>query len=275
VQVQFKHIDLNHLLKPYIEKMWVFKSDGRLPADDLKLVVPNGNIKLSVFCSNGIVASMNGKRVVAREQSINLTGLFDVPLTLDAEKDIFTETIGIEFNPKGAYRFFHFNLSEIKNQIYSFKDILGNTAKQLEEQIAHATSIEKKTVLLQRFLLKQFSLHNEDLIFEFCIERIKSSKGKITVKELERATGYSSRWLNIKFIEKLGISPKDICSIIRFSQIYQALTSANGSILSKNDFYEYYYDQSHFIKNFKHYTGLSPFLLDHRKNDFGAKFYQA
>jgi hypothetical protein len=72
-------------------------------------------------------------------------------------------------------------------------------------------------------LLKQFLRQSEDSIFEYCVEKIKLSEGKITLKELEKKTGHSSRWMNMKFTEKLGISPKNLASIIRFKQYYETL----------------------------------------------------
>ena len=274
MQIKFRHIEPHPMLKSYIEKMWVFESSGRMPVDDLKLVVPNGNIKLTVAFRNGIVAAMNGQAFASKEQSISLTGLVDVPLTLDVDEDVATGTIGVEFSPHGAYRFFHFSFDEIKNKIYPLNDILGNIGTQLEEQIANTGPVERKIFLLQQFLLKQLSLHKEDSIFEYCVEKIQSSKGKITVKELEKKTGYSSRWLNMKFAGHLGTAPKNLSSIFRFKQYYQALTNGNENVFMKNDFYEYYYDQSHFIKTFKRYTGLSPARFDNRINDFGKKFYE-
>jgi hypothetical protein len=64
-----------------------------------------------------------------------LTGLVDVPVILDVEEDVATETIGIEFSPRGAYRFFHFNFNDIQNQIYALSDVLGIIGKRLTEQI--------------------------------------------------------------------------------------------------------------------------------------------
>src|SRR5678815_2306864 len=160
----------------------------------MKLVVPNGDIKLTLSYQNGIVAAVNGKTFASKEHDITLTGLIDVPVILDVEDDVATETIGIEFNPQGAYRFFHFTLNNIQNKIYSLSDVLGNVGKRLTEQIDNTTSAQQKIVLLQQFLLKQLSLQHEDLIFEYCIEKITASKGRITIKELEKKTGYSGRW---------------------------------------------------------------------------------
>ncbi len=272
--MRLQNIEPHALLKSYIEKMWLFESSGKMPADDLKLVVPNGHIKLSVAFRNGIVAAVNGKSFTSKEQNISLTGLVDVPVIVDVEKDVATGTIVVEFNPQGAYRFFHLSLTEIKNQIHPLTDILGTIAKQLQEQISNVESVDGKVSLLQQFLLKQFSLQAEDNIFEYCIEKITSSKGKITIQELEKKTGYSSRWLNMKFKDKLGISPKNLSTIIRFNQYYNAIANNNEMDFMQNAFYDHYYDQSHFLKEFKRFTGLSHSGFESTTNDFGKLFYK-
>ncbi len=274
MQIQFRHIEPHFLLKNYIEKMWFFESSGKMPVDDMKLVVPNGNLKLTVSYQNGIVATVNGKTFASKEHDITLTGLIDVPVILDVEEDVATETIGIEFNPQGAYRFFHFNLNDIQNQIYSLSDLLANTGKRLVEEINNTTSAQQKINVLQQFLLKQLSLPQEDLIFEYCIEKITASKGRITIKELEKKTGYSSRWLNVKFNDKLGVSPKNFSSIIRFKYYYEGFINSNKKLFSRNDFYEMYYDQSHFIKDFKRFTGLPPTKFEKQENNFGKSYYR-
>jgi len=272
--IEFRHIEPQSLLNKYIDKMWIFKSSGKMPVHDMNLVVPNGCIKLTVSYQNGILAAVNEKTFASKEHDITLTGLIDVPVILNVDKDVATETIGIEFSPQGAYRFFHFTLNDIQNQIYSLSDVLGNTGKGLIEQINNTISLQQKINLLEQFLLQQLSLHREDLIFEYCIEKITASKGRITVKDLERKTGYSSRWLNIKFNDKIGISPKNLSSIIRFNHYYQAFIKGNTQSFFKNDFYELYYDQSHFIRDFKRFTGLPPTKLEKQVNNFAESYFK-
>jgi methylphosphotriester-DNA--protein-cysteine methyltransferase len=136
-------------------------------------------------------------------------------------------------------------------------------------QISNTTSSQEEIILLQKFL----SLNAEDLIFDFCIDKITTSKGKVAIKELEGKTGYSSRWLNMKFMDKLGISPKNLASIVRFKHYYQGLIAGNNNPFLKNDYYEFYYDQSHFIKDFKRFTGLPPTKYLKQINDFGEIYY--
>ena len=78
---------------------------------------------------------------------------------------------------------------------------------------------------------------------------------------MEKKTGYSSRWLNMKFTDKIGASPKNLSSITRFKQYYQAVASKDENPFLKN----YYYDQADFIRTFKRFTGLTPTEFNYSK----------
>ena len=275
MHMHLQHINPHPFLSGYIEKMWVFKSSGRVTNEDMKLVVPNGLIKLVIPFRNGLSGKMqDGWLHLSKEHSITLIGMSDMPAIVEAENDTTAGTIGVEFSPHGAYRFFRLRQSEIKNQIHPLTDILGNIAKELEEKISNAESVHNKILLLQDFLIKLFSISEADNIFDYCVQRIKTTKGKITISKLEKETGYSSRWLHMKFIDKVGVSPKNLSSILRFQQYYQALAKNEERTFLENDFYDYYYDHSHFIKEFKRFTGLPRARFENANNDFGKIFYK-
>jgi|SRR5450432_1121295 len=261
------------LLSPYIEKMVVFESSGRLPALDRKLIVPNANFKLTLTYRNGIVARIDGKSFIQNENALSLTGLIDSPVILDPQEDTQTGTIIIEFNPLGAYRLFHLSYSEVQNQIVEMEDLIGNSAEELQSQLAEASALNLKLRLLQDFLIKRLEKAVPDPIYDYCINRIVDSKGMISVAQLEKKTGYSSRWLNRKFSEHLGTGPKNLSEIIRFKEFYQVYSTGLKLQCLKDHIYHYYYDQSHFLRAFKRFTGFTPTDLQNSLNELATKHY--
>ena len=261
------------LLSPFIAKMWVFESSGRLPVLDKKLIVPNANFKLAFTYCNGLIARVGDRGFIQKENKISLTGLVDSPVNLDPLEDSRTGTIVVEFNPLGAYRFFHFSYTQIKNQIVELADLIGNRAEELQSQLAEAGTLNLKLQLLQNFLIKQLEKTSPDPIYDFCINLISDSKGLITVAELEKKTGYSSRWLNRKFSEHLGTGPKNFSEIIRFKQFYQEFSTGIKIKKLENHFYHYYYDQSHFLRAFKRFTGFTPTDLQNSANELATRHY--
>ena len=261
------------VLSPYISKMYVFESSGRLPALDRKLIVPNANFKLTLTYRNGIVANIAGKPFIQSENELSLTGLIDSPVILDPQEDTQTGTIIIEFNPLGAYRLFRLSYAVVTNQIVEMPDLIGNSAEELQSQLAEAAALNLKLRLLQNFLIKRLEIATPDPIYDYCINRIADSKGLITVAKLEKETGYSSRWLHKKFLEHLGTGPKNLSEIVRFKQFYQVYSTGVELQGLKDHIYHYYYDQSHFLRAFKRFTGTTPTDLQNSLNELATKHY--
>lgn len=245
-----------------------------MPDDDMKLVVPDGKMLMVIPVENTLLGTMNGKINVGKTNKINLIGMSDYGAIVDAGFDGPVGTIGVEFNPAGAYRFFHLNLKDITHQLYELTDILPKSSRQLEERLLECATIDAKIGLLQQYLFSLYQSSEPDQIFEYCISQIEMSYGMIRVKELEAKTGYSSRWLNRKFEHLLGLNPKTLNSVLRFQKSYHAMMADPYTFFNRKDFYDYYHDESHFIKNFKRYTGFSPNKILRMKNEFGKTFYQ-
>lgn len=270
---RFRPIIPHPVLSPYVAKMWLFESSGRLPEQDRKLIVPNANFKLAFSCRNGLVARVGDKTFVQKENELTFTGLVDSSVMLDPREDVQTDTIVIEFNALGAYRLFHLPYAEVKNQIVKMEDLTGKVAKELQLQLAEAGDLDMKLKLLQNFLIKRLEKATPDPIYDYCINRIADSKGLITVGQLEKETGYSSRWLHRKFSEHLGTGPKNLSEIVRFKQFYQVYSTGAPLQSLKALIYHYYYDQSHFLKAFKRFTGSTPTDLQNSLNELATKHY--
>lgn len=261
-------------LRGYIDKMWAFESNGRAPHEDMKLIVPNGMAKLTIPYRNGVSGkNKDGGRLV-KESSIILIGMCDVPTIVDLENDAPHGNIGIEFSPLGAYRLFQVRHAELKNKIFLIEEVLGKSAKEIQEIIADTASVNEKIHIIQAYLIKLLSRSESDRVVDYCIHQIENSKGLVTVADLASQTGYSSRWIYEKFMEKVGLSPKNLSSVIRFSQFYEQWAKHPESGFFREDLHNYFYDQSHFIKDFKRFTGLSPLKFVASENEFGRIFYK-
>lgn len=273
--IRFSQVVPHPQLSPYIDKMLVFESSGRLPDKDKQLIVPNANLKLTIASRNGLIARIADQIFIQPENKITLSGLIDSPVNLNPAEDVHTDTIVVEFNPMGAYRLFNLSYAEFKNQIIDLSDHIGSRANEIEIQLAEAQSLEQKIHLLQNFLIKQLERTTADQIFDYCVDRITVSKGLITVAQLEKETGYTSRWLHRKFLEHLGTGAKNLSEIIRFKQFYKAYATGASLPDLKGHIYTYYHDQSHFIRAFKRFTGHTPTNLQNSINELATKHYSS
>ncbi|MEX6690025.1 helix-turn-helix domain-containing protein [Danxiaibacter flavus] len=273
VEFLFHPVTPHPALIPYVAKMWVFESSGRLPAEDMKLIVPNANFKLTLTCKNGMVAQIDGRSFTQKEDQLSLSGLIDRPVVLDPSDDMPTSTIVIELNPIGVYRLFHLPYAALNNQLHMLPELLGKPGHALEIQLGEAPNLAMKLHLLQQFLLEQLHIGKADSIYDYCVNRITQARGIVTVSQLEKATGYSARWLHRKFSEHMGTGAKNFAEIVRFKQCYQVFSSGVSYDMLKTHIYEYYHDQSHFLRSFKRFTGSTPTELQRRLNELATKHY--
>jgi hypothetical protein len=240
----------------------------------MKLIVPDGMAKLTIPFRNGVSGKNKDYFHLSKESQITLIGIQDIPAIVDVENDAPHGNIGIEFSPFGSYRIFRLRQSELKNKLFLLEEIFGKSAREIQEMIANAEDVNEKIKLIQDYLSKLLSNSEPDLILDYCIRQIENSNGLVTVMELERKTGYSGRWIYEKFIEKVGLSPKNLSSVVRFNQFYQQWAKRPEPDFFKEELYNYFHDQAHFIKDFKRFTGLSPLKFVKSENEFGRIFYK-
>lgn len=107
-----------------------------------------------------------------------------------------------------------------------------------------------------------------DFRMENCFRIIAARKGNIFVEELAYTIGLSPRQLHRKMTGMFGIGVKDYCRILRFKDAMEIIKPQR--IGWKN-----YYDQPHFIKEIKHFTGYTPTKLNLPKNDRFLQYYEA
>lgn len=256
-------------LRPYISKLWALESKYGIPQQDLKLIAPNGEMKLVIPYQNNMRSTIDNNISEHRESSIIVIGQMTTAAIIESEMDF--GSIGVDFKPRGAYRFFAFPLNEIQNHVYHAPDIFGSLGNELQAKISDAQDVREKIRLVEKFLYQQFiSLGRFDPVLEYAIAKIETQSGLLSIEDLSKDVGYSRRQLTRKFTEQVGLSPKEFACIVRFHTAYRQLMQ---NTFTGKSLYNLYYDQAHYIKEFKRYTGLAPGDFISQSNQFGSIFY--
>jgi len=167
--------------------------------------------------------------------------------------------IGIRFLPTAVPLLYQINASELTNKLEWLRDVLPTLSKDLSDLTTNKIQLSEIKTILDNYFEKKVSTTNLDLdsrIFE-AIHHILQSQGT-THLEKDLQTGISPRQLRRKFKYYIGDSPKTFCKVIRFQNILQAKPSKESLRKNKLFFDLGYYDQAHFIKDFKHLYGLTP-----------------
>jgi AraC-like DNA-binding protein len=259
-------------LKTFIESLWLFESPIGMPSPDIDFSAPDGHPKLVIPVENSITAITNGQIQAGYDRDVYFVGNRDSATLLRTTQQR-TLFIGIEFYPHGAYPILGVPMGELTNRRLPAEVLFPKWGREVSEMVRNKVHISEKIDCIQSHLialLQERDRHNP--VVRFCAESLKNSNGLITVRDLERRTGYSSRYLEMLFTNHVGLSPKALGRIYRFQRFYKRWAAGEIYGTLKSELYDYYYDQAHFTKEFKRMTTFSPeHFMSKVVNEFGRQ----
>ncbi len=162
------------------------------------------------------------------------------------------------FMPGYAEFFFKYPIGEFSEMEIPVQEVFPHAAELLEK-VAEQFSFEGRIRAFERFYLKHF--HNVlevPLLVKHLTEKIITLRGNMNVKELSQDTGYSSRYMLKTFEKYVGVSPKLLSRIVRFQNVIYSLEHQQYEQTLDRIFELGYFDQNHFIKEFKEFSFLTP-----------------
>lgn len=167
--------------------------------------------------------------------------------------------IGIRFLPTAFPSIFRINASELTNRIEELSSVLPKLSKQIGQIIYNNPDLKVLKKSLDCYFLKLFCnlSNNRDKRLYSAVNIILNSHGNLAT-ERYLDVGLSTRQLRRLFEFYIGDSPKVFSKVVRFQNLLN-IKPSNGILRKNKLFYDFgYYDQAHFIKDFKAYYGLSP-----------------
>jgi AraC-type DNA-binding domain-containing proteins len=225
--------------------------------DVMERVIPTENIQLMFHYKNPFVVYHSDNSILKQPQSI-ISGLSNT--FSDVSTNGETGVVFISFYPTGACHFFNFPLSEIANQSLDMSDVLGSEIRRIEETLYYANSMNEKISVIENFLIRRYSPipSHDHLLIQKGIEIIKDYKGQINASSLSGFLSITSKTLERKSLQYLGKTTKQIIKLIRFQEVLSDFSKNKDLILTERAYNNGYFDQSHFIHDFKTYSGYTP-----------------
>jgi AraC-like DNA-binding protein len=166
--------------------------------------------------------------------------------------------LAICFHPGMAYKFFHLPMHVFADTTTLLADVWRLTASELEERLASACNNDLRVGILQQYLVQQLARSKDDRQIRRCLQQAQASPDTLTVKQLTDEAGVSQRHLSRKFLQFIGLSPKEYLRVNRFIKSLHHLKRYPARSLTHIAYESGYYDQAHCIRDYKTYTGHTP-----------------
>lgn len=170
-----------------------------------------------------------------------------------------TGIFAVRFHPNGFLPFTSIPIKDMENTAVSLEKLFQDQGRDIEQKILKANSISEKIHLIETFLLNQLTdIETVDRIIKSIVETILTANGQLSIDELSKQTNISRRQLERKFSSAIGLSPKQLSKTIRLQATLKMLLNKKFTSLTALAYETEYYDQAHFIKDFKELTGFTP-----------------
>ena len=163
----------------------------------------------------------------------------------------------LKFQPWALRKYFGIKIADFTDKVLPINFSHFPVLAAIRGCAISTFSFEEKISAIENILLEALDLSIPPLNGEQAARLILQERGAIHLQDLCQHGGISERSLERYFKEYIGLPPKFYCRVIRFSNIFSLVNqgTVNWSDVS---FYSGFYDQSHFIKNFKEFTGEEP-----------------
>lgn len=254
----YRKFGLSTHLNDIVEYCWIIQCKNRQTQVLPDIHIPDGLMEV-IFVFEGSyskvsISDTSGAKLISSSCVIGIQT--DSNLVNGIGKH---RMLGIKFTALGFSLLFGQQMSVLINENVSFKDVRVHWLLEVQDNLASQSNVQNIAQLLSDTIIKQVrstSSHHAGHVVWSCVKIISDHKGIISVEQLSTIVNKSVRQLQRYFATYVGITPKQYINIIRFKNLYRESVLMNVLPTSYLDYG--YYDQSHFIKDFRRRAGIPP-----------------
>jgi len=244
-------------LDRFVDHLWYY--DNLSVAHGMERVLPNGTFTLIFNLSDSprrlFPCNQDGTEQAFKRAWVSGAHSGYIVIDVLAKSSL----MGVHFHPGGAARFFDIPGGELLDRVVELDAIWGPTADAVHSALLEMPDPLAKLRLLEAFLLQRHrTLSEPDPAIQLALQLFASQPCIQRIDQVVHATGISHRRFIERFTSQVGLGPKRFCRILRFQQVLLRLQDGKpipwASLAAECG----YYDQAHFIHDFRAFSGLNP-----------------
>lgn len=247
-------------LKPYVKSFAISMNEK---ASSYK-VLPGTGMVMGFQFSGKLSYTQNDQ--VNKLSNAGITGLLDTYRVFNNVAN--TGSVLVMFTETGAAAFFAEPMHELYNSSLALDDLMLRSQMDVVVEKLHASRNDAERIaVIEEFLVSRLNRDVADPMVLLAVQLIRQSRGSVKMASLAEKLNISQGRFEKRFRKLVGCSPKKFASLVRINHVI-SLDAATDLI--NIGFDAGYFDQAHFIKDFKSYTGQTPeqFFGKSKNDDF-------
>jgi hypothetical protein len=246
------HPDLTSFVKCY----WTLEVP---PQKDVQkqLIIPDGCIEMIFILGDDVKRYTGDHEFILQPREMILGQITD---SFFVEPTGYVNSFAVRFYPYGFANFVDTPINQLANKETPLHQLFGqHGANSLGQSIRKASTSDERIKIAEAFLLSQLNdKRTIDNIVKSTIDAILLTGGSTSINSILKNDLSKRRQLERKFAKQVGISPKQLGKVIRMQSVLKILLNRQSQNLTDIAYESEYYDQAHFVKDFKEFTGITP-----------------
>ncbi len=263
------HIDLKSLVSCY----WTLEIPKQSEPQKQR-IVPDGCLEMAFILGDDIKRYTSEREFILQPRAMVLGQTIE---PFYVEPTGFVKTFAIRFYPYGFADFFAEPINNLVNKETPIVQIFGTeNADDLEEKIVKSENTEQRIGIIEKFLLERLNDKKTiNRIVKNTVDSLLSTNGAVSIKSILKDDLSKRRQLERNFKRQIGVSPKQLGKVIRLQTALKMLLNSKSENLTDIAYKSEYFDQAHFIKDFREFTGINPKEFINNENlALSALFYK-
>lgn len=251
-------------LAVYAEHIWLNREYA--PLNKQERILPHGAAQIIINLGNQYFRHFENTDLKTEKlyDSCVITGIHTKNIFMDSYSRRFT--MGAILRPGAVTAMTGIPAHEFQNKVVSLPDVTGEPITELRQQLIAADSSEEKFHRFENYLSNLIDQNfNPNPAVLYSAQQLQQMNGKTAISAIRGKTGYSRRRFSELFKTTLGITPKQFAKICRFQHSLQLIQQKSKPKWTELTHQCGYYDQSHFIRDFQEFAGISPGEYQHKQ----------
>ncbi|MDO6440132.1 helix-turn-helix domain-containing protein [Cyclobacterium sp. 1_MG-2023] len=243
-------------LEAFVSCYWTLEAPAQNKTERQR-IIPDGCIEMAFILGDDIKRYTSQDEFIFQPRAMVL-GQIMKPFYIEPTGKV--NTFAIRFYPYGFANFVNQPIKNLANKETPIDVLFGaEKAKELEQKIIEAKDDKHRIEIIENFFLEKLNDKTTiDHIVKHTIDALLSSNGTASISTILQQDLSKRRQLERKFIKQIGVSPKQLGKVIRLQTALKMLLNRKTENLTNIAYESDYFDQAHFIKDFKEFTGINP-----------------
>jgi AraC-like DNA-binding protein len=256
-------------LDQFIQALIYF--EGIQHAHTVDRLLPNGETEILIDFHDTpqYIYDNNTLKEIQACNHVWAAGVRTEPITIPAGS--MASMMVVSFKKGMSYPFYPFPVSEVADHVLDSDLIWGDEFALVREQMLETDGIDRRFALMENFLLDKFASRLVvDECVSFAVSEMSRNPDRLNIARMNAKIGYSQKHFISMFKRRVGLTPKAYLKIMRFQKAIRTIESIPGSSIdwAAISYDCGFYDQSHFINDFRVFSGFTPEEYLTKKSDY-------